>query len=417
MPAGTLRLLQTWRLEKEQIDMKVAFRTLAIAFGVLPALMFVSTATADEVVVNRGGGAGSPGDIGSVRPYRNPLAPPATAGVSAEARSATQTGGVRHGTLATSGAAPRAFGSFGLPFTSTRVATGASTAPRNSANYLATTFPYRPVGKLVFSAGYCSASVILRGVIVTAAHCVQPFGAGSSLYSGFQFVPAHFAPGTTAAQRAPYGTWTWAALVRPASWADGTDRGAGSARDNDLAVIALGKNAAGKFVGDLTGVLGYAWNNYSFVSSPKTGNVAAAAVTTLGYPFLLDEGGRMQRSDGPAFLTTIKGAGQIWQGSNFTGGSSGGPWVVNFRAANPSFDFGAGAGREADLAVIGVTSWGSDDPNPIKDNYSSQFRQNTRYPAASYGTYGGGNIGALLNTLCKKAAGGGKTYEQLGYCD
>lgn len=396
--------------------MKVALRTLAIVLGVLPALMVISPATADEVVVNRGGAAAL-GDLAGMRPYRNPLAPPATADVTAEARSPTQAGGARSGTMSVPAAAPRAFGSFGLPFTSTRVATGASTAPKNSPNYLATTFPYRAVGKLVFSAGYCSASVILRGVIVTAAHCVQPFGAGASLYSGFQFVPAHFAPGATAAQRAPYGTWNWAALVRPASWADGTDRGSGSARDNDLAVIALGKNAAGKFVGDLTGVLGYAWNNYAFVSSPKTGNVAAAAVTTLGYPFLLDEGGRMQRTDGPAFLTTIRGAGQIWQGSNFTGGSSGGPWVVNFRAANPSFDFGAGTGREADMAVIGVTSWGSDDPNPIKDNYSSQFRQNNRYPGASYGSYGGGNIGALLNTLCTKAAVGGKTYAQLGYCD
>ena len=68
--------------------------------------------------------------------------------------------------------------------------------------------------------------------------------------------------------------------------------------------------------------------------------------------------------------------------------------------------------------VIGVTSWGSDDPNLIKDNYSSQFGQNSIYPKASYGSYGAGNIGSLLNSVCSRVVTGGqKTYAQLGYCD
>ena len=392
-------------------------RKLAAMGSVLVALGSQPTLAADEVVVNPSQSQPFAGDVSHVRAHENPQSPPPTSNVKAEPRSSILTGGARAGTLATSGSGTRAFGSFGIPFTETRVAAGASKSAATNPNYLATTFPYRAVGKLAFSAGYCSASVILRGVIVTGAHCVQDFGSGSALFSGFQFIPAHFAPGRTAAQRAPYGTWTWAALARPASWADGTDTGSGAARDNDLAVIALAQNSDGKFVGDLTGKLGYAWNNYSFVSSSRTGNLAVAAVTTLGYPGLLDNGGRMQRTDGPAYLTTVKGAAQIWQGSNFTGGSSGGPWVVNFRSANPAFSAGAGAGSEANMAVIGVTSWGSNDPNPIKDNYSSQFRQNSRYPRADYGGYGAGNIGALLNTLCKKVASGGRTYEQLGYCD
>jgi hypothetical protein len=76
--------------------------------------------------------------------------------------------------------------------------------------------------------------------------------------------------------------------------------------------------------------MAYGWNNYSFVSSPKTGNLRTAAVTALGYPGLMDLGRIMQRTDGPTYTTTIANAGQLWQGSNFTGGSSGGPWVVNF---------------------------------------------------------------------------------------
>ena len=70
------------------------------------------------------------------------------------------------------------------------------------------------------------------------------------------------------------------------------------------------------------------------------------------------------------------------------------------------------------MAVVGVTSWGSPDPNTIKDNYSSQFAQNSRYPNANYGVYGGGNIGSLLNTLCTgKVPGTAQTWAQQGYCN
>ncbi len=81
---------------------------------------------------------------------------------------------------------------------------------------------------------------------------------------------------------------------------------------------------------------------------------------TLGYSGLMDQGRIMQRAEGLTYTTTVANAGQLWQGSNFTGGSSGGPWVVNF------------SGRNASL------------PNGRKDNYSSQFRQNSACSNASY---------------------------------
>jgi hypothetical protein len=158
----------------------------------------------------------------------------------------------------------------------------------------------------------------------------------------------------------------------------------------------------------------YGWNNYSFVTSPKTGNLSTGAVTTLGCPGLIDGGRIMQRTDGPTYTTTIDGAGQLWQGSNFTDGSSGGPWVVNFRPRSAVLSGGATEGSASVIAVIEVTSWGSDDPNGPKDNYSSQFRQNSRYPDASYGAYGAGNIASLLNTLCSSAAPGGGTLASKG---
>lgn len=360
-------------------------------------------------------------EIAGLKAFVNPLEAPDTTWVTPDEDDGRLAKGAntKAGIIAGSEPSQRAFGTFGIPYATTRVQDGnQSAAGATSANRLSTTYPYRTVGKLTFNAGYCSASLIRRSVIVTAAHCIQNFGSGSNLFSGFQFRPGHYgAAGATAAQIAPYGTWNWITLVRPASWANGTDIGTGAARDNDLAVIALGKNAAGQFVGDLVGYMGYGWNNYSFVTSAKTGNKHTAAVSTLGYPFLMDGGRIMQRTDGPSYTTTLGGANQLWQGSNFTGGSSGGPWVVNFRSRSAVLAGGAVAGTASTIAVVGVTSWGAADPNAPKDNWSSQFRQNTRYPNAAYGIYGAGNIASLLNTLCAAPAPGGGTLASQGYCN
>lgn len=389
--------------------------------ALLPLLGAGAAVANDAVVINndRTSRALSTEELSRLGPVSNPLPAPDTAGVTADIGAGPYPSGAKTRSGIVGGSAGRAFGSFGIPYTTTRVQDGnQSAAGATAANRLSTTYPYRTVGKLTFSAGYCSASLIRRSVIVTAAHCIQNFGSGASIFSGFQFRPGHYgASGATAAQIAPYGTWNWAALVRPATWASGTDIGSGAARDNDLAVIALARDGQGRFVGDLVGYMAYGWNNYSFVTSSKTGNLHTAAVSTLGYPFLMDRGAIMQRTDGPTYTTTVGGAGQLWQGSNFTGGSSGGPWVVNFASRTAALAGGAVAGTASVIAVVGVTSWGSSDPNAPKDNYSSQFRQNSRYPNASYGVYGAGNIGSLLNTLCGSAAPGGGTYASQGYCN
>jgi len=375
----------------------------------------------DTAVVNQNSSGASPTaviDISRLAPVVNPLQPPDTSAVMPSTTRSPNPGGAMFKGGMVQDDTARAFGSFGIPYTTTRVQDGNTSAGgTTAANRLSTTYPYRTTGKLTFSAGYCSATLIRRGVIVTAAHCIQRFGSGSAMFSGFQFRPGHYgAAGATAAQIAPYGTWNWAALVRPASWSDGTDVGTGAARDNDLAVIALAKQGR-SFAGDVAGYLGYGWNNYSFVTSAKTGNQNTGAVSTLGYPGLMDSGAIMQRTDGPTYTTTLGGAGQLWQGSNLTGGSSGGAWVVNLQSRAATLTGGAVVGTASLVAVIGVTSWGSADPNAAKDNWSSQFRQNTRYPNATYGVYGAGNIAALLNTLCATAAPGGGTFASQGYCD
>jgi hypothetical protein len=394
-----------------------------IASAIAVTLLLSASARAErEVVVNTAATPPSLTDdqLRALQPVVNSLKAPDTSGIFAETGPEPFGQGFmsKDGPVYLSDVAAEAFGSFGIPYTTTRVqdgvgpASGASTLSR-----LSTTYPYRTVGKLTFSAGYCSASVIRRGLIVTAAHCIQRFASGSTTYSGWQFRPGHYgASGATAAQKAPYGVWNWAALIRPVSWMNGTDTGCGAARDNDLAVIALARNAYGQFVGDVVGKLGYGWNNYSFVVSPRTGNLRTAAVSTLGYPGLMDYGRIMQRTDGPTYTTTVCNAGQLWQGSNFTGGSSGGPFVVNFSGRNPVLSGGAVSGSAPVMAVVGVTSWGSSDPNTPKDNYASQFRQNSRYPNASYGVYGAGNIGYLIYALCSTSAPGGGTFASQGYC-
>lgn len=378
----------------------------ATAYAQDAAVIATSTRTLSEV------------DIRTLKPVVNPLRAPNTSGVKAD----TTAGPNAKGVMTKDGPdyfTTRAFGTFGLPYTTTRVQEGnQSAAGATSANRLSTTYPYRTIGKLTFTQGYCSASLIRRGVIVTAAHCIQNFGSGGAVFTNFQFRPGHYgATGATAAQVAPHGTWNAWSFVRPATWANGTDIGCGAARDNDLAVIALRKNANGQFAGNLVGWMAYGWNNYSFVTSPKTGNLHTAAVSTLGYPALMDSGTIMQRTDGPTYTTAVCNAGQLWQGSNLTGGSSGGPWVVNFSGRNAVLSGGAVLGTQSTMAVIGVTSWGSADPNAPKDNYSSQFRQNSRYPNASYGIYGAGNIASLLNTLCNSAAPEGGSLASRGYCD
>jgi len=318
----------------------------------------------------------------------------------------------------------RAYGSFGIPYTSTRVELGAGISSVSSSHpaFLSSTYPYRTIGRLNLKIGkvstFCSASLIRRGILVTAAHCIQDFGSGQTLFSNFEFIPAFWSNGSSVVT--PYGKWYPAkgnSIARPAGWAAGTDPGDGVAQMNDLALIALAPRN-GKFVGQLTGTMGYGYNNSFFISNPKTLNLAVAELNTLGYPGLLDNGQIMQMTSGPSYLTTVRSALQIQQGSTFTGGSSGGPWIANFITRYPNYSGGAGPGTAANgPIVVGVTSWGSSGPNLPKDNFSSRFGVNSVYPKNDYGGRGAGNIGFLLNQMCNaKPTASAQTFAQLGYC-
>lgn len=323
-------------------------------------------------------------------------------------------------------AGPRAYGSYGIPYTSTRVRVGNVYGTSSSKKgYLSASYPYRPAGKLTFKNidgkfAHCSAQLIGPSILITAAHCVGPFGK-NKFYSDFTFYPGLYQDSSET--NIPYGTWTAATAALPGAWLRGDDSGSGACRNNDLAVIVLNKNAKGHFLGKKIGWYSYSWGNFSFRNSSKTKR-STAAVTTLGYPGLLDDGLIMQRQDGPAYLATCSGGGkQIYQGSNFTGGSSGGAWLVNFGSRGkglPVLSGGASKGSNATQAVVGVTSWGASDPNARKDNWSSRFGRNKEFPKKSYKTthskmVGEGNIGALLNGVCE--LGNKNSYYNQGYCN
>jgi V8-like Glu-specific endopeptidase len=270
---------------------------------------------------------------------------------------------------ASSGVTPQEFGTGNEPFNTAR----ADLSPTATNK----TYPYRASGKLFFTipgdtrTWMCSASLIKRGVVVTAAHCVANFGQ-SQFYTNWQFVPGY------RNGKAPYGTWTVQTAWVPTAYYNGTDACAvaGVVCQDDVAVLVLTASATGKYPGTSTGWYGYGWNGYGF-----TGGLTQ--ITQLGYPVCLDNGFYMERNDSYGF-TSSGNSNNTLIGSLMCGGSSGGPWLVNL-GLRPSLT-GTSAGTAPDPnVVVGVTSWGYTSTSP-KQQGASPFTSN--------------NIVPLVNSAC-----------------
>lgn len=237
--------------------------------------------------------------------------------------------------------------------------------------------PYRRAGKLFFKDGastfVCSASLIKIGVVVTAAHCVSDFGK-NRFYTGFEFIPAY------SNGDAPYGRWDWHTVIAPTKYLNGSDRCAvdGIVCESDVAVIVLAPQG-GRYAGQSTGYFGYTNSGYSYTPAKQ------ALITQLGYPVSLNGGNEMMRTDSQGFVDKSM-AGNTVIGSLQTGGSSGGPWLVNFGAApSPSGNpFGKDSNHNI---VVGTTSWGYTD-GVTKQQGASFFTKN--------------NIKSLVSDACGK---------------
>lgn len=258
---------------------------------------------------------------------------------------------------------PQEFGTSNHPFTTKRV----DTVGAGAANTASLRYPFRATGKLYFKDGarsiVCSASLIKRGIIVTAAHCVANFGK-KQFYSGWQYVPARYDA------LAPYGVWNVNGKWVMTSYFDGTDQCAAGASGvvckNDIAVLRVTpKTTNPTYPGTATGWYGYGWDGYGFTPNNL------ALFNQLGYPVDLDGGLRMQRTDSQAFVAANMVNNSVW-GSLQTGGSSGGPDLVNL-GISPVLSGGIQFGAEAlENIVVGVTSWGYNN-QAIKQQGASPF--------------------------------------------
>lgn len=312
-------------------------------------------------------------------------APGAAAGSIAGASSASES--------------PMAYGSSTAPYTTARAAVTVLGNSTSVANTPVTSYPWRATGKLYFKKGtstfVCSASLIKKGILVTAAHCVHAYGQGAAgWYSSFVWCPAN-----TSAAGGVYGCYTGIGPIIATAYYNGTDTctQVGVVCNNDVAILRmLPKN--GIYPGQVVGWYGYGWNGYSYRASSFLGNVTTVQITQLGYPVAFDSGYQMQRTDAVGWYFASGNLRNTQIGSAQTGGSSGGPWLVNFGTV-PSVSASASRGNHPSMAVVGVTSYGS---TTIGFNRlgASYFGQNLQFPLSAYGTYGAGNIGRLVQTAC-----------------
>lgn len=248
------------------------------------------------------------------------------------------------------------------------------------------TYPYSPSGKLFFNIGsstfVCSASLIKRGVVVTAAHCVAQFGSRTRFYTNFRFVPGYRnGVGNTAPSP---GTWTVSTAWVMSSYINGVAgqcaaTAPGVVCKDDVAVLELTrKSTTPNYPGTVTGWYGYGWNRFGFTSAGLT------HITQTGYPVGLDNGQFMQRNDSQGFVAGTSLVNNTVIGSLMTGGSSGGPWLLNF-GIRPTLNGTTNGTAPNSNIVVGVTSWGY---------VSTAIKQQGASPFTST------NIVPLVNAAC-----------------
>jgi len=330
----------------------------------------------------------------------------------------------------------RRWGTSFLPHTTVTVAGYKLAASNASMDAQAPSIdPYNRTGKLymIFPGnlgGTCTASLIGKGLLVTAAHCLAKYGGGlKGMADKIFFVPSAFRAGSDWSEAGlnasgPYGAWESLMYSLPACYVFGTcsEQANGVVGSNDVAVVQLKRNSSGQFPWQKgIAYYGYGWNGAGFVSNTdvlKTRGINWTSLTQLGYPGKMGTstatmGDSMIRTDAPALSyygsTSYSGTKvHIW-GSQQVQGCSGGPNIVNFgqparlsRPGEPT-DPTKGSYRNPNV-VVGVSSFGSFKEQLIG---SSMFGQTKNFPAASYGTYGAGNIGRLVESQCSTLPGQG----------
>ncbi len=215
------------------------------------------------------------------------------------------------------------------------------------ASRLNSGFVTQPLGAVVriywhAKSGYtnfCSGTMLTRGLILTAGHCVysnDADGRPENGYSGY-YAPGTYTivPGNTVRDgtpTAPYGQWSVHNMWTTQDYADGILGG-------DWGIIETDPNASGQYPGDVVGTFAAYWDQH-FAQGAElylTGYPASGAFTLSQYgagnlQYFCDETWDNTRLAHPSF-------GDAYYGMDFApcemnGGASGGPVFLRAGASD-----------------------------------------------------------------------------------
>ncbi|HSU60381.1 MAG TPA: hypothetical protein VLI55_13785 [Bryobacteraceae bacterium] len=257
---------------------------------------------------------------------------------------------------------PESFSPIGATFTTSRV------FPANAT----TNYPYSTVGALFWtdpadnSNWFCSASVLRLRVVATAGHCVASPATSTRaahFHTNFVFIPG-WRNGT-----APFGTYTarWATTTATWFYSNGS---VPNAQDVGLLVM---NDRNGYKIGQYTGYLGY-WTN----------QLSSNNVTMLGFPCNLDSCELLEANYAQTF--EYGGNNTYIFGSNFGGGSSGGPYIRDF-----GVKASGSLATEGGNWLVGVNSYGPVNLGYLysgASNLNSEFLNLLSYACSAAGTGG-----------------------------
>jgi V8-like Glu-specific endopeptidase len=181
---------------------------------------------------------------------------------------------------------------------------GVSTLAASASATVGRAFFHNPVNGYDYA---CSASALNSGskeLVLTAGHCVHG-GAGGTWMTNWVFVPLY----NYGSQ--PYGQWSAKYFTTFNSWMSSSDL------SRDVGMVTVYPNSSGALV-NVVGGNGLAWN-WGFYNP----------VTILGYPAEYPyDGGWQQYCQGTT--TRFGSEYDVALQCGFTGGSSGGPWLLQY---------------------------------------------------------------------------------------
>jgi len=194
-------------------------------------------------------------------------------------------------------------------------------------NYLA--YPRSVIGKLFFKKpnGYtyvCTGTVVNRSTIITAGHCVSD--GNGTYYSNFLFCPSYYKGSGSGSPHPSRGCWT--GIYVKASTAYHTNGNI----DRDYACIVTASTGTvhNAKIGDITGWAGISVNGSTRYMTMSFGYPAESPF--YGYNIIQVAGVEWYEVN----MRASDGNKSKYMGNDMKGGSSGGPWMLNWEHRNSS---------------------------------------------------------------------------------